>query len=309
MYDTVNFWIDRENISEGKPFEILPYLSEINERQNERQGYSCTGKAGNYTVCVFENGISLNGSLAKYHLPSNLYTLTRRDVQQAIEQLSDHLHTDIGTARVTRLDVSTILYTKRPPADYYSYLGQKPYFERLQSTPSTLYYNNHQRQIIFYDKSKEATEKGVQIPGILQNRNLLRYELRYTKRLNKQFKADLTASKLYDREFYRPVIQSWHNEFKTIQKLKNNSFMTNNITTIKDAETALFAHLLQQGGQSIIDEFMTELKAKDIFKERPRYSELKKRLNTILAASTNSEKSDLMQELETQIFDIARYAK
>jgi len=307
MFDTVHFWIDRVELSRTSPFDTQRYLSDITERQN-KNGYSCYGNIGDYTVNIAENGISLRGSLPKNYFGDNLHTLTRRDTQQAIEQLSDHLHLNINAARVTRLDVSTIIPTKRPPADYYSHLGNKPYFERLQSTPDTLYYNNHQRQIIFYDKTKEANAKDVQIPDILQNSNLLRYELRFTKRLNRQLNAVLTAAKLYDVDFYRTVIQNWHSEFKAIEKLKNQSFMTDNINTTKEAETALFAALLQEKGQSIIDDYLAELKAKNVFKERQRYSELKRKLNTILQAP-KGEQSDLIKELETAIFDIARYAR
>jgi hypothetical protein len=283
-------------------------LSEITERKNAKSGYSCSGKLKNYAVSVYENGISLKGSLAKNYFGDNLHTLMRQDVKQAIEKLSAELHTDLTPAKVTRLDVSTVISTRRPPADYYRYLGSKPYFQRLQSTPDTLYYNNHQRQIIFYDKTKEASAKEVQIPDILQNSNLLRYELRYTKRLNKQLNTELTTAKIYDMEFYRSIVQSWHTEFKTIQKLKNQSFMTDNITTPKEAQTALFAYLLQQSGQSTIDEFLKELKAKNVFEDRKYYSRVKAELNRMLAVTTG-QKSDLMQELETAIFDIARYAR
>ncbi|GHV56581.1 hypothetical protein FACS1894182_03410 [Bacteroidia bacterium] len=307
MFDTVHFWIDRVELSGASPFDTQRYLSDLTERQN-KNGYSCTGNVGDYCVNIAENGISLKGSLPKNYFGDNLHTLTRRDTKQAIEELSDHLHTDINAARVTRMDVSTVIPTKRPPADYYSHLGNKPHFDRLQSTPDTLYYNNHQRQIIFYDKTKEAATKDVQVPEILQNSNLFRYELRYTKRLNKQLNTDLTAAKLHDVEFYRAVIQSWHNEFKTIQKLKNQSFMIDSISTTKEAETALFAALLQEKGQSIIDEYLAELKAKNVFRERQRYSELKRKLNTILQAP-KGEQSDLIKELETAIFDIARYAR
>jgi len=308
MFDTVNFWINRGDISGGKPFEILPYLNEITERQND-SGYNCTGKIKKYSVCVSDNGISMKGSLAKNHFGDNIHTLTRKDVQWAIEELSDRLHIDINVAKVTRLDISTVLYTKHPPADYYPYLGQKPYFERLQSTPDTLYYNNHQKQIVFYDKKKEAKEKGVQIPEILQNANLLRYELRYTRRINKQLNYDVTAGKLYVRPFYDSLIENWYQELKSIQKLKKQSFMIDNISTVKDAEMALFAHLLQQSGQSIIDEFLAELKAKDKFKDKQRYYELKKRLQTVASTYEFHEKNELMQEIETQAFNIAKYAR
>ncbi|MDR1120474.1 MAG: hypothetical protein LBM08_06110 [Dysgonamonadaceae bacterium] len=307
MFDTVNFWIDRAELSGVSPFDVLHCLSEITERQNDR-GYSCTGKAGDYTVNVYETGISLKGSLAKNYYGDNLHTLRRWEVKQAIEQLSDNLHIDIGTAKINRLDVSTIIQTKRPPSDYYGYLGSKPHFERLQSTPDTLYYNNNQRQIIFYDKTREATATGVEIPEILQNSNLFRYELRYIKRLNKQLKTDLTAAKLYDVEFYRSVIGSWYNEFKAIQKIKKQSFMIDNINTVKEAETALFASLLQQAGQSGIDEFVNDLKAQKRFGSRSDYTKLRADLNK-MAVAKNGNKSDLIKELETAIFNIARYAR
>jgi hypothetical protein len=207
------------------------------------------------------------------------------------------------------LDVSTVIPTKQPPSDYYSYLGDKPYFERVQSTKNTLYYNNHQRQITFYDKTKEAIAKNVQIPDIWQNNNLLRYELRYTKRLNKQLNTTLTAAFLSDKDFYYSVIQNWYNEFKTIRKIKNRINMTDNITTPKEAKEALLAIFLQQSGQGTIDEYLNELKAKETFSDRKYYSRLKSELNMLFTASKKSEKNELMKELEMVIFDIAKYAR
>lgn len=309
MFDSVKFWVDRMDISGGKPFDIVPYLYEVTERRNEKSGYSCTGKLKNYSVFVYEGGVSMNGSMCKSFFGDNLHTLTRKDTRMAIDELSDCLHIDISRAKVTRLDVSTILYTKRPPADYYKYLGSKPYFKRLEVVKDeTLLYDNYQRKILFYDKTKEANDKDVRIPDILKNSNLLRYELQYTKNLNRQLNADVTGAMLYDTAFYSAVIKNWYNEFKMIQKLKKQSIMAD-ITTVKDAETALFANLLKQGGQSVIDEFLNDLKAANTFKDRQRYYELKKRLELISASCEYSEKDELMQELQTQIFDISRYAR
>jgi len=306
MFDTVNFWLDRVELSGGSPFDTQRYLSELTERQNEN-GYSCTGKEGDYQINIAENGISLKGSLAKYHLGNNIDTLTRHTAKQAIEQLSDNLHLDISKAKVTRLDISTVIQTKRPPADYYNYLGQKPYFDRLQATKETLYYNNHQRKIIFYDKTKEAKGAGVAIPEIFINNNLLRYELRFTKRLNNQFKANVTASTLTDEVFYKNIIQSWHNEFKTIQKLKNNSFMIEENTTLKKAKEAIIANALQIAGQDYIENCLNDLKAAKCLNNRSDYTKLKADLNKMLVAK-NGNKNDLIQELEKSIFITAKYA-
>jgi hypothetical protein len=310
MYDTVNFWIDRVNFSGGNPFDILPCLSEISERHNEKSGYSASGKVFDYTVNVFENGISMKGSLSKSFFESeNISTLTRRATEQTIEKLSDSLYFDVSKAKVTRLDVSTVIPTKRPPCDYYQFLGTKTHFKRLEAVKDeTLYYSNHQRQIIFYDKTKEANSKAVKVPELLQNINLFRYELRFLKRVNAQFKADVTAKTLYDEMFYQSVVQNWYKEYQSIQKLKNQSFMIDGITTPKEAQTALFSHLLQQSGQSTIDEFLNELKAKNVFSDRKYYSRLKADLNRILA-QPKGEPSELMQELETAIYNVAKYAR
>ena len=306
MYDTVNFWIDRVDISGKNPFEILPYLSEVTERQNESSGYSCIGKVGDYQINIAENGISLKGSLPKNYFGNNIDTLTRRTSKQAIEQLSDSLHIDLSDARVTRIDVSTVIPTKRPPSDYYSYFGQKLYFERIQSTPNTLYYNNHQKQIIFYDKIKEAKSAGVSIPEVLKNNHLFRYELRYTKRLNKQLNAEVTASTLADEVFYRTIKWNWHNEFKTIQKLKTKDFMTENISTLKEAKDALIAYSLQQLGQDVVNDFLNELKSRKQLNNRSDYTKLKTELNRIIS-TPRGEQNDFLHELEKQIFTYAKY--
>jgi hypothetical protein len=310
MIDTVNFWIDRAALM-GSPFDILPYLSDVTQRQNEKTGYSCIGKVLDYTAGVYESGISLKGSLAKsYFGGENISTLKRRDVQCAIEQLSDCLHIDTGTAKVARLDVSTIIPTKRPTADYYRYLGDKPRFIRLEAVKDeTLYYNSKQRQLVFYDKAKEATGKGTVIPEILSGNNLLRYELRYMKNIDNQLNAVVKGSILYNSVFYHAIVQNWYNEFKTIQKLKNNSYMIDGITTPKEAKDALFCLLLQKEGQSTIDEFLEELKAKNAFGDKKYYSRLKSELNSMLKATTSVEKNELVKELETAIWDIAKSAR
>jgi hypothetical protein len=308
MFDTVNFWIDREKIKYGNIDYVLPYLSEITEQQNERRGYSCMGKAGDYTVAIFENGMSLKGSLAKYILPSNIYTPKRADIQQAIEKLSDHLHIGITAAKVTRLDVSTVIPTLRPPSDYYNSLGSKPYFDRVQATKDTVYYKNHKRELVFYDKTKEAKQKESIIPDTFIGCNLFRYELRFMKRLCTQFKGDVEAIKLYEQDFYYDVIQRWYNEFNTIQKISNMNFMTDSISSKKEAKEAYIAVLVKQNGMSGIEQFISELKARGSFKNRSDYTKLKAELSTLLSIK-NGEQNELINEIETYIYNVAKYAR
>lgn len=310
MFDTVNFWIDRGDAAGGNPFAVLPYLCEVVEQRSDKRGYSCSGKLGDYTVCCFQTGVSLKGSLAKYYLPSNVYTLTRQTAKEALEKMSDETHLNIATAKVTRLDVSTVIPTKRPPTDYYPSLGNKPHYRRLQAHADTLYYNQSFRQLIFYDKTKEAAAKAALIPPTLNGCNLLRYEMRHTKNIQRLLKLPdpITGATLTDSGFYYSIIQRWKREFDTIKKINTISTMTDSIKTPKKAQKALFAILLQQGGQNYIDEFLADLKAKNAFSDPKYYSRLKADLYKIWQAP-NEAKSDMIRELEKAIADVANYAR
>lgn len=309
MLDTVNFWIDRSDTTKGNPFGVLPYLSDVTEQRSEKLGYSASGKLGDYTVNCFEGGISLKGSLAKYYLPSNVFTLTRQTAAEAIEKMSDELHLDIKAAKVTRIDVSTVIPTKRPPTDYYNGLGNKPRFTRLQATKTTLYYNQRLMQLVFYDKTQEAAAKGALMPDTLSGCNLLRYELRFAHKPQRLLRvAEISGATLTQQAFYYSIIQKWKNEFDTIKKINTINTMTDNIKTPRDAKEALFAILLQQNGQSNIDDFVNDLKAKNAFSDPKYYSRLKSDLYKILQAPTEA-RSEMMSELEKAVADVAQYAR
>ena len=312
MYDTVNFWIEKGNAAGGNPFAVLPFLNDITERQSDKFGYSCSGKFGDYSVYCFKGGLSLKGSLAKLYLPSNAYTLTRQTTKEALEKIGDGLHLDIGAATVTRLDVSTVIPTKRPPTDYYRGLGNKPYFKRLQAHQDTLYYSQKLKQLAFYDKTKEASAKGVLIPPTLKGCNLMRYEMRLIRKTQRLLKSQtpITGATLTDESFYYSIIKRWKTEFDTIKKINIIGTMTD-IKTPQQAKETLFAILLQQsqqGGQNCIDEFLSDLKAKDTFTDPKYYSRLKADLYRILQAPTEAG-SDLITELEKAIADFANYAR
>ena len=306
MYDSVNFWVDRADMAGGNPFDILPYLSEITEKRSESGGYSCTGTVRGYSVCALQSGVSVNGSLAKFFFDGeNVSTMTRRATQEAISNLGDVLHIDMKRAKVVRADIATVIPTKFQPAYYYGYLGDKVHFKRLQADADTLYYNNHQRVLIFYDKGKEAAGN---MPDVLKDDSLFRYELRFIRRVSAQMKTDVRGETLYNPSFYEKIVMRWYDEFRTIRKIKKQNVMTKQIETVRDAETALFAHLLQQAGHGIIDNFIDDLKMEKKFKNRERYSELKRKLNTIYA-SLKGEPSELGEELEKWIYEQAKYAR
>lgn len=308
MYDTLRFWIKRGDIKD--PFRVLPYLTDVVEHNSEKRGYSCGGRLGDFVVNCNQIGISLCGSLAKYYLPSNVFTLTRRTSEEALKKMSDEIHFDMLSANLKRIDVSTVIPTKLAPSAYFIRLGNKPRFERLQTHTDTLYYSQRQRQLVFYDKTKEANAKGAVIPPTLTGCNLMRYEIRLLSSPNRLLRTPepIRGADLINADFYYKLVQVWKNEFDTIRKNNIDIVMNKDIKTPKDAKEAILARLLQQQGQSYIDGVISDLKAQGTFPDPKYYSRLKADLNKMLQATGEAE-TELINELETAISDVARYAR
>lgn len=304
MYDSVNFWIDRAMVG-GEPFTIAQYLTDQAEHSSAR-GYSISGRAGDYLLYLNDSGISMKGSLPKFLLPDNIHTLSRAGARDAIEKLSDEIHLPIKLAKVTRVDVSTVLPMKREPAEYYPLLGNKPHFQRLQATKNTLYYNTIKKQLIFYDKRVEAKVKGMIIPVGFEGANLMRVEVRFTERLQKQFNlTEVTGATLTDERFYIDMVKRWGKEYFLINKLKSVSIMdTSNIKTPKEGATALFSMMLQEKGQEYINNFIVDLRAKNTYPDPKYYSRLKDELNSLIVVTTATDQNELIKELDKAVNEI-----
>ena len=304
-------WLDRAEAP--NPFAVVPYLTDVEEAHSDKWGHRSRGRIGDYRVSCGESGISLQGSLAKFFLPSNLYTLTRASTGEALEKLSDLLHIDLfSTAMITRIDLSTILPTTRPPADYYRFMGSKPYFKRLQTTPDTLYYTTSKEALCFYDKQKEARAKGAIVPVYLEGHNLMRYEVRYLNRIGKQLNggAPLYAGNPIQEDMYYSLIHRWGQEFKTIHKLQDMNTLSDTLpTTPREAKEELFKRLLAKEGVEAVDAFLNDLKARRAFPDPKYYSRLKADLTKTLQGPGKAGESELMKELEVMVDDVVKYSR
>jgi hypothetical protein len=299
MCDTLKLWIEWDKISRANPLDVLDRLSYVTKHQNTN-GVWHSGNCGDFKVSISPfKGISLHGSLPKYYFGNNIQTLTRNEIRLAFEKLNNELGIDVGVAEIRRLDISTVLDMLRTPSDYYDCLGDKKHFERVQVTADSLYYNNYKQQIIFYNKAKEAKDKGVEIPSQFVGKNLLRYELRYTKRLRKQLQS-VTASTLYDELFFSKMVQSWYDEFMSISKIPRITMNCDNINTPKDAKDAILATLLQEKGQEYVDRVLADLKASNL---SSKYRTMIKTDLRELMTSTSGQRCDLLVELNTKMLE------
>ena len=318
MYDNCTLWLDNfvvgEEVIKGLPLRL----------QNARQSVSIdTGETYSFgyidglRVNIYLSGISIKGSLSKFFYSNednrgNLLNLNRHTTRQAIEKLSERLGVDADMAKVRSLEFGTYFVMINPVADYLNQMGVSPRLRRINVMEQTLYYKHRSKQspkvLKIYDKRAEAVQKGYKLPSGFENANLLKYELTLNGSIGKRLKwGEVTASTLYNGEFYRRLMQMYIDCYFMIEKrpqLKSDIDMAKNIKSVGDACNALMARLLNQSGIDLIDSFVSELKSQSVFVDRANYTRLKKKLNEIAAKSGFTMSNDLISELDDCIINI-----
>lgn len=225
MYDTVGLRLIVEDGRGFIPMEGIPPLLDRLVGVNHLPGSEyVTGYLGDLKITVRPNSVRVSrGSLCKWHFGDNYQTLDRRGAQEAIEHLSDILHLPMAEADVTRLDFGTNLIMRYPVSLYLNKLGKLRYWKRCDAAEAgALYYWGNGRVLNFYDKNRERASAGEPMPELYAGRNVLRYEIRYTKRIPKQLNRPyVTASDLYDRTFFDDMLHKWRDTYRAIQKIKD----------------------------------------------------------------------------------------
>ena len=269
-------------------------------------------------VELSERGIKLSGSLCKFHLGDNFQTLHRSDTKRAIERLSDTFHLPIGEGKVTRIDIAQNFILKQDLQEYYNHFGElKDGNKRSSRVPITtenglisgLYYYQSNGLLVFYDKVKEQTEKRQPIPEMYQNRNVLRYEQRYTGRLPKAFNVErVTASILYDEQFYINIIDRWKSNYFKINKIND---ITINLTAMKGIRD-----FNRMGILCMLEMFGGELALKEQVKEAQKMGNLSKDAAFDIRKAIDSackekigitDRNDCISELDKKIKEAVKF--
>jgi hypothetical protein len=300
MFDTINLWLPIDDAGIHNFDKSIKSLNQINECINDDGQVSIHGNLNNYKVKLSGKGVSLKGSLAKYYLPDNFHTLTRSDTARAIEKLSDEINLPIHLAKVSRIDFAQNLIMNYEPQAYYSFLGECQYYKR-QKWENSLYYKNENRTKLFYNKIKEGKSKGLKLPDVWNGQNVLRYEMRFTKRIKKQFnQLEINASNLSDEKFYMKIFDKWMDEYTAINKINNLKFDLSKMKSPKDYLNNLLLRQILIDGQDKIMQEIEDLRHLKTFEKPEYYSRLKKQIKQ-LCKSQLTASSELIFELDKKI--------
>lgn len=302
MYDNVDFNLKDYNTSTNFLSDTPRYFDVAGEHLFSNGEMCITGNLDNLKVAVTKNRVTIGKeSLCKWFNGDNFQTLSRGDTKRAIEKLSDILHLPIIKADVTRIDVSTNFIMKHPTDIYFNHLGELNRYQRLPQ-PTGIYYKTQAKTLLFYDKLKEQRAKGKPIPEMYQGRNVLRYEMRYTKRLPNEFKEpEITAGTLTDERFYIGLIDRYNEMYNAINKINDITINFEQMRGKKDLQTlGILALIEQQGGATaLISQINEAYKIGQISKKQA--FDIRQAIKEAQTATIGTTKNEAIEELNRKI--------
>lgn len=245
----------------------------------------------NLLVKVTAETVVIKGSICKYHLVTNQYTLTRQTTEEAFKQLAEDLQLPFHLFDVMYFEFESNLIMDHDVQYYYAFFGDCKGFKVKSTIGKTLFYENTYRRVSFYDKIDQINSlkrEPVKVIKEFEDKNVLRFGIRYQKTVCKKLnRASLTVADLHSKEFYSTVVNKWREEYFNITKFMVKTFddivFTGKASHMLDQYTIL--GILGNGGQAEALERVKRADKQNVFK----FSANKKRCIDAINDLCNSE--------------------
>jgi len=312
MFNIFGKIITKDNIH-----KYLDNWDVIRDREGNEKYSPFTGEVlnqgflSNFSIRQHSDYYSFSGSLTKYKLGHNFRGINIAETREAIEEISDRLHTDFSSATLTQIDFGNCFETAEIPEAYFPILGYLN--NHLTRTPikSSLYYgySNNYRKLIFYDKHLAYKAKGETIPEYTIGKNYLRYELKL-KRLNslkKKINQDnISVSDLTNENNFNCIKNEWYELYNTITKQPKELInMTNENLGLKELKNYCFRYYIERlGGMTGFREWIElEIKRGNI-KKGAYKKEILDRAKEVISLESAIKDDSLIQELNGKVREV-----
>lgn len=313
MIDTLNMRCERSLFGSNTPLSVCSHIDVEREGIMASGEHYAVGHVRNYRVYADERRVRLSGSIAKMIGGTNIIRLSRKEVCDGIEFLSDELHLDIGNAVVSRVDVANTFGVDESPDAYIEQMMSREGMIRASVGTNTLYFASKKSVLCFYDKGAEIVERGGNLPlwaTMGQHQGLLRYELRLVANIGHQIglKRTITASDITQPDTWVRLVNLWAEEYRNIEK--NATMRISAANTAREAFMAIYADMLGHSPAGYLQKAIDLTKCGTMTKkERYRLRQMIKeaeniclytKLNTMVEKVRTEEMQDVEQALNRQ---------
>ena len=300
MIDTIKFTI-REKHAKIWRLNINP------ERQADTNTFS--GHCKNLRINESLNGVTIQGSIAKYYNGDNITNFSRHDYKKALEQLEQETGLNLQEAILQRVDFAHTVIVKNPTMHYLDLFDEMGIYKmntvRNKGLESITYFTpTGARAFCGYDKIKEMTDKKETIPELYQGDNVLRLEYRIVRRAGiKKYLGkgqDISPHDLTDKETYNELKKQSINFYNSIPKVGRLVFLDGaKEVTPKNYNDTLAEYCRQMNPESS-KLFLQDMKSRGLISQ-PNYERIKAQEKKNLRNYTFTDTNILIAELDDKI--------
>ena len=308
MYDTIYMQLKNEDAPHTDFLSEVPcFLNDISEHVYNN-GVVIGGYVGNLSISVSSHVVKVReGSICKYFLGDNMQTMSRKATGQALQMLSDALHLPMNKAHITRMDIAQNFVMRYPIEAYLCHLGTLQRKTPLKE-PNGLYYPLNGGRLCFYDKVREQKKARCAISEVFEGKNVLRYERRFTDKIAHALnKPDITASMLYDEDFYINVLDLWYKQYQAIQKINQTQIDFTQMKSKQDLyRNGILALAQSVGGcNQLIEQVQTAQKKGEL--SRQTAHNLRQAINDACSCNLALHQSEEIEELNKKMCQAVKY--
>lgn len=308
MYDTINLILKKEDYPKMDFLRDIPEcLTQVSTEGESRAGVFVNGYLDNFKVSINQYRVKVqHASLAKFINVDNQQGMSLGRTREAIESLSDRLNLKVEHAKVTRIDVGRNITTRLSPELYFPYLGELTNYKRLEQGHG-LYFQNGLRALVFYNKLREVKSKRQDVEPLFANQNLLRYELRFTSHLERQFNVNkVSAGLLCDEKFYIDLGKRWRDLYLDISKISNQAAVIVPTTRTRGLiQTLASLKVNEIGGENILRTIAEWQEEGHL--TRKQASDLRAAIRDLVRKEMREGGNELIEELDKKIKIATRF--
>nr|WP_319272366.1 phage/plasmid replication protein [uncultured Draconibacterium sp.] len=234
MIDTIKAYLNTDSLQTQLPVSyLLPNIENPKSTVGQNQMGYLNGHLNNIKVAVLYHikselvsRITLTGSVPKFLYSNNLATCSPTDIQTFIDTISSALDIDMSEAVVTWLDFGLNFLVSRPIPEYIAAIKSYPRLPKIvyHGESVTMATKSSSKTITFYDKIREvksnlSKNKYCHIPEIMLDLNILRYEVRYRKHVNRKLKyqESVKLKDLSNIELHKQLFQILKTTFDEVE--------------------------------------------------------------------------------------------
>ena len=310
MLDTIKMYLPCEALPKENLLKLPDLITDTKETFHQHTGkVSISGKLNNLHIGLNDYALSISGSITKYKYGNNWGRLSFGAMQRTFESLSDRLKMPIDRAIFTRLDLGVNLIMNYHEGFYFDLLDHCPRFNKLLME-NGVYFNQRQKQLLFYGKETEQKEKGQEIPELYKGRHTLRYEMRWRKGLSKQLNtSSVNVKALCQEPFYMGLVTRMKDAYFKVNKHKINPLAIESMRSSKTMTDYLILKGIEAEFGSIGNAlaYVDKANKSGIFDNKMQASRLKQKLNGLWKDPDLSIENDLTLELDAKVKEALKY--